>query len=219
MPATAQIARAQILVEDPSQHKKIEVGERAARRYFVTRDAARRAADDDSGGGGGGLRSPAASGERYMSVHVGTFLNDKQYRWGSRDHNDDVGQLVTGVTYRVGEWVNSMDLLFRGELITYEIDGEHPTKLSLMPMIAFPDAKSDFPLYFGAGAGLGLFFNQVDEESDLSLDYQIVAGLRFPELFDTMGLIFETGWKGHIHLLSSGQFDGVFLTTGLVFEF
>src|SRR5690606_9809031 len=157
--------------------------------------------------------------DRYLSIHVGTYINDRQYRWGDRDRADDVGEAMLGVTYRFGEWSRSMDFLFRAELNSYEIDGESPLKLTLMPIIAFPDARSDFPLYFGAGAGLGIFFEQVENESDLSFDYALIIGGRFLDLWDGGGLMVETGLKGQVNLLSSGQHDGVYLAAGGIFEF
>jgi hypothetical protein len=86
-------------------------------------------------------------------------------------------------------------------------------------MIFFPDANSRFPLYFGGGAGLGVFFKQLENESALSFDYQLVAGARFFDLIDNFGLMIETGMKNHILLFSDGQFNGVFLTVGGVFNF
>lgn len=204
--------KAQILVEDP-QRGQSRVGEGAARDYFRARQSStpeERAP----------VRSPAqADAARYMAIQAGTYISDKQHRWGQKRRDEDVGELLLGVTYRMGEWTNSMDLLMRVEFQTFDVAGETPRKLSVMPMIAFPDARSGFPFYLGAGAGAGVFFKQARGDSDLSLDYQIVTGLRFPTLFDWGGLIVETGIKGHVHLLSSGQFNGVFLTAGTVFNF
>jgi len=204
----------QILVEDPAPRKTARVGESAARKYFQARQPAQGGQAESSG-----ESSLSTGGVRFLNVYLGTFMNDRQYRWGDRDSSDDVGELIAGVSYRIGEWTNSMDLLFRGEFITYDVDGEQPTKLSLLPVITFPDAKSDFPLYFGAGLGVGIFFQQVNSESDLTLDYTLLAGLRDADLLESFGLSFELGYKGHIHLLSSGQFGGVYLTVGTVHEF
>lgn len=213
-------AQGQILVDDPTdgqsqsqsaQPTRVKTGEKAARKYFTEREPSKPSA----------ARSQSnfeSSSQRYLSVHLGSFINDKQYRWGT-NNEDDVGDLFLGVTYRVGEWVNSMDLLFRADLETYDIDGKNPTKLSLMPIVAFPDAASGFPLYFGGGAGIGVFFSQIGSESDLSFDYQLLTGLRFPQLFETGGLVFEIGYKGHVLLFSSGQFSGVYASLGGVFEF
>lgn len=79
--------------------------------------------------------------------------------------------------------------------------------------------KSGFPLYFGGGAGVGVFFKQLRDESSLSLDYQLVMGLRLLRLIGETGLVLETGMKNHVHLLSDGQYNGVFLTLGAAFNF
>ena len=163
-------------------------------------------------------RAPSSS-ERVLMIHLGTFLNDKAHRWGNKLRDEDVGTAQLGVSYRVGEWTNSMDLFFRAEFMSYDIDNDRPLKLSVMPIVAFPDARSAFPIYFGAGAGLGVFFEQAEDESDLSIDYALIVGARFPDLFEYGGLFFETGLKGHVHLLSSGQQDGVFISAGALFNF
>jgi hypothetical protein len=170
----------------------------------------------------GGSRAPSSvseGGPRYMAFQVGTFVSDKQYRWGNKMHNDDVGNLITSVSYRMGQWQSSMDLLLRAEFMTYDIDGEMPRKLSILPVVTFPDVESNFPVYFGAGAGLGVFFSQVRSESDLSLDYQLLVGARFLNMWENGGLVFETGLKGSVFLASSGQFNGVFITGGAGFNF
>lgn len=198
---------AQVLVEDPGT---TQVGPKAAENYFIKRKEkeAPRAVASDGGG------------DRFMSLHVGTFMNDKAYRWGTKKRAEDVGKGFLGVTYRVGEWKSSMDLFFRAELMSYDVDTEDPVKLSVMPIIAFPDVRSSFPVYFGAGLGAGVFFKQAGSESDLSLDYALIVGGRFQGLFDSSaGLFIESGLKGHILLLSSGQQDGVYLSAGGIFEF
>lgn len=132
---------------------------------------------------------------------------------------DDIGRTSFGVTYRVGEWKNSMDLGLRIDYNEFELAGEKPTKLSFMPILTFPDATSKFPLYFGAGMGLGVFFKQVPNKSAISLDYQLVTGARFFNVFENTGFFIEAGLKNHIFLLSTGQLNGTFLSAGLVFTF
>lgn len=215
--------QAQILIEDGSKKPEVigtidqseaapkkKVGEGAAREYFTERKNSESNNSDHESG---------AEGVRYMAIQLGSFMSDTQHRWGGARRADDVGELTLGVTYRVGEWVNSMDLLARIEYQMYEIDNQTTKKLSLLPMITFPDVRSGFPLYFGAGAGLGLFLDQVPDESDLSLDYQIIAGLRLMDMFENGGVILETGLKGHFHLIGSGQFSGTFLSVGGAFTF
>lgn len=210
---------AQILVEDlgsqggASVQRKPVVGRGAAVDYFKARE--KRSVRDDEA-----TRTPdATGGDRVLMLHLGTFINDKAYRWGQHKRVDDPGESMLGVTYRVGEWKGSMDLYIRAELISYEIDDEKPLKLSFMPIIAFPDVRSDFPIYFGAGAGAGVFFKQAGDESDLSFDYALVVGARFPEIWGSTGVFIETGLKGQVHLLSSGQHEGVHLAVGGIFNF
>ena len=181
-----------------------EVGKGAAGEYFKARSSKPKI-------------SKGSQGERYMSLHLGGFIDGENYKWG--DNSGNVGRSQLGVTYRVGEWTNSMDLLFRGELINYRLDEGNPVKLSLGSMVAFPDAKSGFPLYFGAGLGLGIFLKQIKEEGDLSFDYQVVAGARFFDLIGSTGFVFEAGLKNHIHLLSDGQYNGTFISLGVVYTF
>ena len=195
-----------------------QTGKKAASKYFADRKKVNPQPVievDDRGSG----RSPAqAGGPRVLALHVGTYLDDDVYKWGSRD-NKDAGKLTAGVTYRIGEWVNSMDLYLRVDFNTYKLKEGKPLKMSLMPVVTFPDANSGFPLYFGAGAGLGIYFKQIDDEGSISFDYQLITGVRFFELLGSAGLTVEAGLKNHIHLLSDGQYNGVFAAVGTVFNF
>jgi hypothetical protein len=214
--------QAQILIEDGTQDvdkkpmgaidlsaPKKKVGEGAARQYFTERNKGEDTSEDRDN----------SKGTRYMAIQLGSFMSDTQYRWGGLKREDDVGEMTFGVTYRMGEWVNSMDLLARIEYQIYDIDNQKPKKLSVLPMITFPDVKADFPLYFGAGAGAGIFFDQVPGESDISIDYQIVGGVRFMNMLPQGGLIIESGLKGHFHVIGSGQFSGTFVSVGGAFTF
>lgn len=179
-----------------------KTGRRAAAKY-MNRKAA-------SGG---------SSGSHYMAVHFSRFFDHTAYKWGEQSKTEDAGRYGIGVTYRIGEWTSSMDLSLRAQLTSYKIDGEKPYKLSLMPVITFPEADAKFPLYFGGGLGLGAFLKQISGESSLSIDYTVLAGARFFNLFNGVGALFEIGLDNHIHLLSDGQTSGVYASVGSVFEF
>jgi hypothetical protein len=161
----------------------------------------------------------AGASDHYLAVHVGWFANDNAYKWGAAENQENVGRYNFGITYRMGEWINSMDLLFRFDVARMALAEGSVTKFSIIPLVTFPDASSRFPLYFGAGIGLGAFGSQIAGESALSLDYQLIAGARFFNLWGQTGLFVEGGIKNHIHLLSDGQFNGTFIATGLVFTF
>lgn len=183
-----------------------EVGRAAAAKYFQKRAPSQE-------------NATMGPEDHYLALHVGAYTSSQAYEWGRHGKEENVGGTDVGVTYRVGEWQNSMDLNVRIEFEEYKVADEKPTKLSFMPLITFPDASSKFPLYFGAGAGLGVFMNQIKEESSLSLDYQVVAGARFFNVFENTGFFIESGLKNHLLITSSGQLNGVFVAAGALFTF
>lgn len=191
-------------------------GEQKARQYFADQKPARagrravRAPASDDGGGAG---SP-----HYLSLHIGTYVDDQAYRWSSGNQHD-VGNLNIGVTYRLGEWVNTGDFMIRSEYSSYGLDDGTARKLDFIAMIMFPDANSRFPLYFAAGVGPGFYLKQLHAHSSMSLDYQIVGGVRFLNIFDRLGFLAEFGLKSDFQLFSPGQFNGLFAGVGTVWTF
>lgn len=186
-----------------------KVGRKAAAKYFETEaPASDRAPARERGGGG----------EQLLMLSLGTYMGSKAYQWKGSGSRDNVGRNSYGITYLFEQWAG-MDMNLRADFNEYKIEDDRAVKLSLMPLITFPRAESRFPLYFGIGGGLGVFFQQVSEESNLSFDYQLVAGARFMDLFESAGFFFELGMKNHLHLLSDGQFNGTALTAGAVFSF
>jgi hypothetical protein len=201
-----QTAFAQDYYQDDPQPR---VGRDAAAKYF------QRGPTQDNNP----TSSIRGASDHYLALSFSRYMNSAAYEWGGSGREDDVGGNAFGVTYRVGEWYNSMDLTVRIEYQEFDAAGEKPTKLSLMPLVTFPDASSRFPLYFGVGGGLGIFFKQIEDESPISFDYQLVAGARFFNVFENTGFFVEAGLKNHLLLLSSGQLNGTFLALGAVFTF
>ncbi|WP_413558068.1 hypothetical protein [Bdellovibrio sp. HCB209] len=191
------------------------VGRDAAAKYFQKND------DDTVYVGGGGNGSTVAGGpsDHYLAIHFARYMASQSYDWGKNGQEDDVGNNNFGVTYRVGEWYNSMDMNIRMEYADYSVADDNPSKISFLPLITFPDAGSRFPLYFGAGAGLGIFMKQTNSKSMITLDYQLIAGARFFNVFENTGFFLEAGLRNSLFLLSSGQLNGTFLAAGLVFTF
>ncbi len=186
------------------------VGQDRARPYFQNRRAPAQVVRAPSSDGGGA--------PRYLALHIGRMFADQSYRWGRKDQ-EDIGGLNAGVTYRMGEWINSMDWALRIDYTNYSLSQGSARKLSVGAILTFPDANSQFPLYFGGGIGPGFFIKQLPNESVVALDYQLLAGARFLNLFNNMGLMFEAGIKNHIFLLSDGQYNGVYVNVGTVFAF
>lgn len=201
----AIIVLSALTVAAQAQDSQPRVGRAAAAKYFQPDEAA-------------GSFAPRASSDHFLALHAGRYMGSQSYEWGPSNEKD-VGGNMFGVTYRVGEWYNSMDMAIRIEYGEFSLNNEKPTKLSLMPLITFPDANARFPLYFGAGLGLGIFFTQISGESPLSLDYQLVAGARFFDVFENTGFFIESGIKNHLLVTSSGQLNGTFLALGAVFTF
>ncbi len=189
------------------------VGRRAAEKYMTPHEAVATGTNSDPSSS---RQTPA---DHYLAVHIGGFVSDNAYNWGARDAQSNVGKLNLGVTYRVGEWAHSMDLAVRVDYANYSLEDGNAGKLSFLPMITFPDASSKFPLYLGAGVGLGVFTKQINRKSALALDYQLVLGARFFEVIGNTGFFIEAGLKNHLLLLSDGQFNGTFVAVGPVFTF
>jgi hypothetical protein len=187
--------------------KTPRVGRVAAAKYFQSAEVEEESAPNMGPEG------------HYLALYAGTYTSSQAYEWGGHGKQDSVGGLNVGVTYRIGEWHNSMDFNMRIEFQEFKVAGERPTKLSFIPLFTFPDASAKFPLYFGGGIGLGIFMKQIKDESTLSLDYQLIAGARFFNVFENTGFFIESGLKNHLLILSSGQLNGVFVVAGAVFTF
>lgn len=192
-----------------AQDSQPRVGRDAAVKYF------QKNSNEDSSYGS----NNSGPSDHYLAVYYSRYMASQTYDWGKFGQENDVGGNDFGVNYRVGEWYNSMDLNLRIEYADYKVGGESPSKLSFLPLITFPDAGSRFPLYFGLGAGLGIFMKQTNAKSALTLDYQLVAGARFFNVFENTGFFLEAGLKNSLFLLSTGQLNGTFIATGLVFTF
>lgn len=190
------------------------VGKEKAQTYFQDRKHA--SAKKKSA-----VRAPASEeGDtpRFLALHIGTFFSSQSYKWGHGNQTNP-GRLNMGVDYRLGEWVNTADVLLRVDFTTYGLDEGSARKLSIGMIVTFPDANSRFPLYFGAGIGPGFFVQQIHNQSALALDYSLLAGVRFLNVIDQVGFLVETGIKNHIHLFSEGQFNGIYINVGTVFAF
>ncbi len=181
--------------------KGTSVGRMAAQKYFVK--------DVQTGGN---------INTRLLSLHIGGYLHSKAYQWGNRASAEQAGVQTTGVTYKIGEWTQTMDLNLRVDYFQFEIERERPIKISFLPLLTFPDSATNFPLYFGIGAGPGIFLSQMAKESSLSLDYQLIFGVRWNDIWHNSGFFIESGIKDHLHVLSDGQFTSQFLTAGAVFK-
>lgn len=193
------------------------VGRKAASKYFsqsqvesVPTDAT---VEDLSA-----ARERSVSIDRLLMLHLGTYTESTSWDWKDSDKRKSVAKATYGITYLWDRW-RGLDINLRFDINEYKVDEEQATKISLMPLWTLPLAETQFPLYFGFGAGLGIFFHQLDDESNLSFDYQLMAGARFVDLYENLGAFIEFGMKNHLHLLSDGQVNGTAISAGAVFTF
>ncbi len=178
-----------------------KVGRNAAAKYFQKEQEVR-----------------SRSTDSLLMLHIGGYSSSTSYQWKDNDKRTGVGKASYGVTYLYDQW-GSLDMNLRFDFNEYKIDEDRATKLSILPLFTFPMADRHFPLYFGFGAGPGVYFTQLADESNISLDYQLILGARLLDLVENFGFFIEYGMKNHLHVLSDGQFNGTALTTGAVFTF
>ncbi len=188
-----------VLAEEPQV-----VGRDVARKYFE---------------GAAPKSEESPSRNHYLALHFGRHLGSEVWDWNGAESNSDLAQSSMGVTYRLSEWEQVADKNLRVDFNEFRLGAERFYKISFLPIFTFPDANSEFPLYFGIGGGLGVFFRQSAGESSLSFDYQLIAGARFFNVYNTVGFFLEGGLKNHLHLLSNGQLNATFAALGLVFTF
>lgn len=158
------------------------------------------------------------SDDHFMALGVSTYTSSKAYNWGI-NNEQDVAKTGLDMTYRLTQEYALFDEVIRVSYNSYSPAGQNASKMSFLYGMTFPDATSRFPLYFGAVLGPGIFFNQLDGESTVSLDYQMFLGLRLFNLFEKTGFFVEGGIKNHLQLTSDGQLNGTYISAGAIFTF
>ena len=156
-------------------------------------------------------------GSHMMSLYYAPFLENRTYAWGKKGQTHLHHSL--GFTYLIQASPSLWDFNLRSEMSFYRVENKKISKLSIFPLLTLPEVATAFPIYFGLGVGPGFFFEQIGEESYLSLDYQILVGLRWINLWPRIGFFLEYGLKNSIHLLDDGQVNATFVSLGGIFIF
>ncbi len=202
------------------------VGKKAAQKYFAGEAGQKKAttsAYDDvqtiQSARRVGNVSSLSSDDHYLAMSVGFLTQSDAYLWGSETKQKDIGGMLFDLTYRLNQDSALFDEGMRISYGEYEPEGERAQKLSFLYTILLPDAGSRFPVYFGLAAGPGVFMRQISTESPVSLDYQLLLGLRLFNVFENTGFSIEGGLRNHLHVTSNGQLNGVFISAGAVFTF
>ena len=150
---------------------------------------------------------------------MGLFLRDESTNWSQEEgEQKNKGKMILGGSYRLGQWLGVADILLRFNYTSYNLSDASPQQFSLSPLLLIPSARGRFPLYIGGGLGLGAILSQAEDKSFLALNYHVLGGLRFFEVFGSVGTFVEAGYTGHVHLLSEGEFKGFYASVGLLFS-
>lgn len=156
--------------------------------------------------------------QRYLNFYLYNALKDIAYSWGS-ERQDQLLNWSAGISYKWDNFGKFGDSIFKAKVSSFSLNDKSILKNSLLFGLSFPDVDSGFPFYFGASIGAGIFFNQIESESILSLDYQAYLGLRLINIYDTIGAFIEWGLDNHFLALSVGQYNSTYLAVGLSFVF
>ncbi len=217
-----------LLIHVQSHATAPKVGRNAAAKYFQTGnkvgDSRFSQAIDQEEETSDPRRYPSnidslSTEQRYLAFGLSNYMSSDAYNWGMSGKEESVGKWGLDMTYRVSEYNNLMDQAVRVSYTEFKPAGKRASKMSFMYALTLPDAGSKFPLYFGFAAGPGIFFKQLEDESSLSLDYQLFLGLRLFNLFESTGFYIEAGLKNHLQLTSDGQVNGNYISTGAIFTF
>jgi hypothetical protein len=194
------------------------VGRKAASKYFSQNTPVEDVKSYPTRGGKESESNSGSGNEELLMLGFGSYINSTAYSWGPNAKEEEVGKIFYGLTYFFEEYSRA-DMNLRIDFTEYKAGGERAYKISLLPLLTFPRKESHFPLYFGLGAGLGIFFVQVPDESSLSFDYQLVAGARFLELAPGLGVFIEIAMRNHLQFPKDGQLNGTGLAAGGAFSF
>ena len=195
-----------------------KVGKKAAARYF--QGEVQSSADSQTPS----KRNPSnietlAPDEHFLTFGFSHYLNSDSYRWGPAGSEEKVGEWGLDMMYRIRQFSNTFDEAIRVSYNEFDVSNYRASKLGFMYALTLPEAGSQFPLYFGAAAGAGVFLKQFPEESPLSFDYQLYLGLRLFNVIEKTGFYVEGGLKNHLLITTDGQFNGTYLAAGAVFTF
>lgn len=194
-----------------------KVGRRAAARYFQSEGSGNEA--EMANQKVASSIEPLSAEDHFLAFGFSNYVSSDAYKWGQGGKEEKVGKWGVDMMYRIGQYSNVIDQGIRVSYNEFEATSKRASKLSFMYGLTLPDAGSQFPLYFGAAAGPGVFLTQLENESSLTLDYQMYLGLRLFNIFENTGFYVEGGLRNHLQITSDGQLNGSYISAGGVFTF
>lgn len=83
-------------------------------------------------------------------------------------------------------------------LFSSQMRKQRATLIEITPRISIPEIRTAFPLYIGAGVGMGLYpYHIVRKLPSLSINSHLFIGLRFFDLYHNLGLSAEIILRVH----------------------
>ena len=153
---------------------------------------------------------------RSITLLAGTSI----YGETKDDEQDIFSSRVLGFSQRVKEFSTIGDLNLRIELHSVKLESQRSLRISVAPHFTLPDIRSGFPIYVGLGGGFGLFPRHIlKKQPALSLNVQMLIGMRFIDVYKNVGLMVELNLKMHTPFQDMKLYMELLTNAGLVFSF
>lgn len=155
---------------------------------------------------------------RHLALYVGASL------YGEATDQSPLKPFSTvlfGLSQRIKEFSTIGDLNIRVELLSMKFaDGKREWLVNVVPVFSLPDVRSGFPVYVGAGAGMGLFPRHiVRKKPTLSLNARLLAGVRVIDWYENIGFLGEVSAKMQIPFYDNKMYLEILLNLGGLFSF
>ncbi len=167
--------------------------------------------------GTGGLGEPARALTQKLFLYGGVSV----YREVKEKAMPPFSSFVFAFEQRLREFPKIGDLSLQiGVHSAKLLAGGRATAVELGPRFSLPSGKNSFPFYTGAGMGLGVFPRHIIKSKPaLSFNFQMFAGLRFADLYENLGCLFELNLQMRAPFSDLQIYLDALLLGGLLFSF
>gem|GEM_PF-5757884 len=187
-------------------------GRAAAAKYF-TKDITPIEIEDTTRSVASTPQRAASDGGSRLGFFAGTFLQKRAEEATSRESGGWSIRLDYQKEPQVGDFLTSGYQLV---LQRFQAAGTELSNLTFFWSFRFPK-EVVFPVYMGLAFGPGVFLKQLQDESWLSADMKGFLGLRLDG--KQTRFYIEGGVQNQFLVLSSGQYQGWFMTSGVAYAF
>ena len=142
------------------------------------------------------------------------------YRESTERSFKPFSSFVLGFNRRLKEIPQLGDLNLQAAVISSQMATHRAVLLEITPRLTIPEIRTAFPLYVGAGLGLGFYPRYIIREQPfLSVNSQFFIGLRFFDLYYNLGFSAELNLKIHSPFSESEIYLETLGRMGLIFRF